>query len=395
MGDRHRSHERTISNGVAWTGIGLLVALVLTQAAFTISTPNDLLAPGVLVSFATTGPFALGMVYGGYLLRTGDLDSRRYPRIARWCGGGLAVFLGLNLVMIVVWPPGGLANAIGWALFAASVGGSGGLAIGIVEARAIERAREAERAAVRAEHLESQREWLDYLNSLLRHEVLNNANIIEGYASILAQTHDGDEETAERIDVIRSQSRQLTDVIDDVRVLIEATEFDPEFDRVHLTEMLRAEVDDLRDAHPEAMIDVSVPEEACVLADSLLGRVFSNLLANAIEHNETDRPQVWITAERAGETVFVRVRDDGPGVPEDARATLFDRDGARRHGLGLYLARTLVERYDGSIELTDTGPDGSTFTVELPACPDEPVATATGTGAVPTAAAMPGSSGLL
>ena len=378
-----------IPNVIAGVGVTLFVSLVITQLLFNVSTSGDLLAPGVLVSIATTGPFAGGMVYGGRLLRRNSLASDRHPRIAKWCGGGLASFLGLNLVMIVVWPPGGLANVLGWALFAASVGGCGGLAIGIVEGRAIEEARVAERATVRAEHAETQHERLDYINSLLRHEILNNANVIEGNASILSERHDGT--MGDRANVIRTQRRRMIDVIDDVRVLIEAAEIDPEFDPVRLDELLTEEAADLRESHPEADIDISVPEGTRVVADDLLGRVFANLLSNAIEHNDSDRPRVWVTAEQAGETVLARIRDDGPGVAEAERDRLFDREGARRHGLGLYLVRTLVERYDGSVELTDTGPDGSTFTVELPACSNGPTTTAGASGGVPTAVAMPGS----
>jgi len=382
------STEERIPNAVVGVGVTLFVSVVITQLLFNVSAPGDLLAPGVVVSIATIGPFAGGMVYGGRLLRRNDFDSDRHPRIARWCGGGLAGFLGLNVVMIVVWPPGGLANVVGWALFAASVGGCGGLAIGIVEARAIERARATERATARAEHAEQQRERLDYVNSLLRHEILNNANVIEGNASILSERHDGT--MGDRAGVIRTQSRRMIDVIDDVRVLIEAAEIDPEFEPIRLDELLAAEADDLRESHPEADIDIAVPERTRVRADGLLGRLFANLLSNAVEHNDSDQPHVWVTAERAGETVFVRIRDDGPGVSEEERDRLFDRGGARRHGLGLYLVRTLVERYDGTVELTDTGSDGSTFTVELPACPDDPVATANAAGSAPTAVAMPG-----
>lgn len=382
------SKRRRIPSLVGGVGVALFVSLVITQLLFNVSAPADLLAPGVVVSIATTGPFAGGMAYGGYLLRHNDLDSNRHARVAKWCGGGLTGFLGLNAVMIVVWPPGRLANVIGWALFAASVGGCGGLAIGIVEARAIERARAVERATVRAAHAERQRERLDYVNSLLRHEILNNANIIEGNASILSEQHDG--AAGDRAGVIRTQSRRMIDVIDDVRVLIEAADVDPELDPVRLDEVLTEAANDLRETHPDADIDVSVPEGTRVRADGLLGRVFANLLSNAVEHNDGDRPRVWVTAERAGETVRVRVRDDGPGIPEAERDRLFDREGAGRHGLGLYLVRTLVERYDGTVELTDTGPDGSTLTVELPARSDGPIATAGAAGGSPTAVAMPG-----
>ncbi|WP_233255292.1 sensor histidine kinase [Haloplanus rallus] len=104
----------------------------------------------------------------------------------------------------------------------------------------------------------------------------------------------------------------------------------------------------------------------CVTADALLGRVFANLLDNAVEHHDGQRPRITVGADPDGDTVRVRVQDDGPGIPERQRERLFEQGGTRTHGLGLYLVRTLVERYGGSVELAETGPEGTTFVVELP-----------------------------
>lgn len=103
-------------------------------------------------------------------------------------------------------------------------------------------------------------------------------------------------------------------------------------------------------------------------ADGLLERVFSNLLLNAVKHNDRSAPRIRVSVETDDETATVHVADNGPGVPEGQRDTLFERDTDRgsSHGLGLYLVRTLVERYGGSVELTETGPEGSVFTVTLP-----------------------------
>jgi signal transduction histidine kinase len=68
------------------------------------------------------------------------------------------------------------------------------------------------------------------------------------------------------------------------------------------------------------------------------------------------------------ETVTVEVTDNGPGIPDDDIEGLFDPVPTQRadHGLGLTIVARLVERYDGTIELVDTGPHGSTFAVTLP-----------------------------
>lgn len=102
-------------------------------------------------------------------------------------------------------------------------------------------------------------------------------------------------------------------------------------------------------------------------ADDLLPRVFSNLLSNAVEHNDGARPRVDVTVETTPDSVTVLVADDGPGVPRSKLPSLFERTAeGTSHGLGLYLVRTLAGRYGGRVDLRETGPDGSVFAVELP-----------------------------
>ncbi|PSP95216.1 hypothetical protein BRC84_03640 [Halobacteriales archaeon QS_1_68_44] len=106
-----------------------------------------------------------------------------------------------------------------------------------------------------------------------------------------------------------------------------------------------------------------------VRADDLLSAVLENLLSNAVDHNDADRPRVAVGAEPDGESVVLRVSDNGPGIPESEREAYFE--AGRQHeasvgqGLGLYLVNTLVERYGGTVEITDNEPRGTTIEVEL------------------------------
>ena len=357
-------YVRHLPTGLIALGVSIVGAQLFTQVAF--GGMGALLAFDGLLSVALTGLFAVPVVVAGLWLGRSGVSHERYRRVVGWAVGALAAFLAINLVMIYAWAADTLVQNVSWAIQAAEMGAAGGALFGVVEARAIERAREAERAAVRSEQLESQREWLEYLNSLLRHEVLNTANVVVGYSELLLDEHEGDDRHREYLERIERQSRKMTDVIQDVRLLIRATDEPADLETVDVVPVLDAEVRALQDRHGAVSVETSWPETAPVTADDLLARVFSNLMENAVVHNDAASPNVSVTVEADPETVTVRVADNGSGVPEGERATLFERSGRGDHGLGLYLVRTLLRRYDGTVELAETGPEGSTFTVELP-----------------------------
>ena len=108
-----------------------------------------------------------------------------------------------------------------------------------------------------------------------------------------------------------------------------------------------------------------------------LARAINNLIDNAISFSPPGG-LIEIAASRVGDTVRIRIDDEGPGVPKDAREKIFNRfhsirpdgDGFGRHsGLGLAIARAIVEGHDGEIDVADRddAPSGARFTIILPA----------------------------
>lgn len=316
----------------------------------------------IFLGFVTIGVPALGLVWGGYRLERSEIGTGRYRRIVNWCFGGALGFLAINALVIAFFPWHNLAGNVAWAHFSLNSGAVGGFAVGYVEARAIQREVEATVADVRASQLEEEREVLTYLNDLLRHEVLNSAQIIGGHASLLLE--DADDERREHLETIDRESDALTDVIDDVRAMLNANRDPEQAGVVDLGEVLDDELTGLRRRHGDAEIDATVPKPIFVDGNEGLKWIFANLLENAIEHNESEPPRVTVTVETTGETVAVEIADNGPGIPDETRERLFERK-SKNHGLGLYLVRILAKRYGGSVELTETGPDGSVFTVTL------------------------------
>lgn len=110
----------------------------------------------------------------------------------------------------------------------------------------------------------------------------------------------------------------------------------------------------------------------------LLRRVLQNLIENAVRHSPPAAPVV-VEAEASGGSIDFRVRDQGPGIPPELRARIFDKyvrlpspQGASESfgkGLGLAFCRMAVEALGGRIAVEDNVPHGATFLVRLPAGP--------------------------
>ena len=130
-----------------------------------------------------------------------------------------------------------------------------------------------------------------------------------------------------------------------------------------------------------ARIDVAVEPGSIAWADpGHLARALRNVVANALAHSP-DGGVVTVTAGRAGRLVRIHVADQGPGIAAADVDHVFERfyraDTARATdpltgrptglGLGLTIARELLMANGGRIALERTGPDGTSFVVELPA----------------------------
>ena len=118
----------------------------------------------------------------------------------------------------------------------------------------------------------------------------------------------------------------------------------------------------------------AVPEGLNVRADAdQLYRVLSNLVRNAVQAIAATggEGRVEIDAEEAAGSTRIFVRDTGPGLPPKAQDNLFQafKGGTRREGsgLGLSIAAELVRGHGGTLSLDGTGPEGTSFLIELPA----------------------------
>ena len=220
--------------------------------------------------------------------------------------------------------------------------------------------------------LKRQRDDLRLLNQVMRHDIRNDLQLVEAYAELLDDHVD--EEGEAYLEIIKENTESavgLTTTVRDLSRVMLREDADPE--GVTLDRVLSQQVEEVRSSYAEAVftVDGSVPSVE-VLADEMLGSVFRNVLRNAVQHNDETPAVVDVTArvDETEATAVVRIADNGPGVPADQREEIFgkgekglDSPGA---GIGLYLVRSLVEGYGGTVWVEDNEPKGAVFVIQLP-----------------------------
>ncbi len=121
-------------------------------------------------------------------------------------------------------------------------------------------------------------------------------------------------------------------------------------------------------------LDVVAPEELEVMGDSeLMVRVVENLASNALRYAPTGG-RVRLEAGMDSGYHWLAVRNDGPPIPPETRARIFDKyvqgeaekDSRRGYGLGLYFCRLATEAHGGRLEVEDTPGWSTSFVVRLP-----------------------------
>ena len=125
-------------------------------------------------------------------------------------------------------------------------------------------------------------------------------------------------------------------------------------------------------ASHEAVMHLDGLTETILADDTLLHQIFSNFISNAIKYSPNSN-QIWITGKTEEEFVIVSIRDNGLGMTEDDLEKLFSRffrastsNGIPGTGIGLHLAKHLVEMHGGRVDVDSVLGKGSTFTVQLP-----------------------------
>lgn len=219
--------------------------------------------------------------------------------------------------------------------------------------------------------LEQKTEQLEALNRVVRHDIRNDMAVVLGWAESLREHVDDDGQPA--LEHILRSSEHVVELTESARMFVDslATDGAAELKPVDVRDTVTSELTKAQETHSNAHFEVDgeIPQ-VTVRANEMLSSVFRNLLENAVRHNDKPTPEITVSGSTQGDTVQIRVADNGPGIPDEQKERIFGKDekGAASlgSGIGLYLVKTLINQYNGTVWVEDNNPTGAVFTIELP-----------------------------
>ena len=210
----------------------------------------------------------------------------------------------------------------------------------------------------------------------IAHDLRTPLSVILGYSEALQD--DKLPGTPEVYGAMHRQAQHLNRLIDDLRTLslADAGQLTLQRRPVRPSDLLEHAAIAYLPQAEERGIQLSVTAEAtpAISVDpDRLGQVIGNLVGNALRHTP-DGGHIELAAALTGAGVVLSVTDDGPGIPNDDLPHIFERfyrgDKARvddgSSGLGLAIARSLVEAHGGQMGVENVATGGARFTVALP-----------------------------
>jgi signal transduction histidine kinase len=208
------------------------------------------------------------------------------------------------------------------------------------------------------------------------HELRTPLTVIRGQIEVLALTEHPDPGEVRRVEkLVGVEIERMSRLVEDMLLLAQAGE--EQFLRPSVIE-LRPFVQDLvrglADVAPPRLVVHTVPEMLIEADEDRLTQALRNLLRNAIAH-AADDGAVELGVEASDGRVRFIVDDDGPGIPPDQRAAVFDRfrrlDGGRARdaggaGLGLAIVQAIAHAHGGRAWADAAPPGGARFVLEIP-----------------------------
>lgn len=231
-------------------------------------------------------------------------------------------------------------------------------------------------------NIESQKQFVEDVS----HELRTPVAIVEGHLKLLDRWGKDDPEILEEsIDASVQEITRMKSLVQEMLDLSRAAQVDIHYrhERTNVKELVSQIHNNIQLVHPSFLfnLDIDVDDDPIVnMYRNHLEQVLIILLDNAVKYSR-DRKEVHISLATIGKTVHIAIQDFGEGISEEEAAKIFDRfyriDKARSrekggNGLGLSIAKQLIEGYGGKISVESVLGHGSVFRIELDLLETEP-----------------------
>ncbi len=178
------------------------------------------------------------------------------------------------------------------------------------------------------------------------------------------------DESKEHISLLKNRCQRMTKLLKDLLEYSQVGRTEYASEQVSLDRMCD-DIHLLLGSHET--FAVIAPKQSILIQRSPLEIVLRNLISNAIKHHDKKSGSIAVTCETSAEGYLIKVLDDGPGIPEEFHAkalemfqTLKPRDQVEGSGMGLALAKKIVEHHGGTFEIERGREIGACFIIFWP-----------------------------
>ncbi len=207
--------------------------------------------------------------------------------------------------------------------------------------------------------LQNANQKLNILSSITRHDILNSLTAIMSYTELaMEDVHEPD---------VRTLIKKQMEVANQIQPQVEVSRYDQDIG-VHtpvwhdVDRIIRNAIEMLPLQALRVDCDIAGLE---IYADPLIEKVFYNLMENTLRHGEK-ATRISCSYRRDGDDMVIEYRDDGIGVPEDAKKAIFQHGFGTHTGLGLFLSREILSITGISISETGEPGKGVCFEIRVP-----------------------------